>query len=242
MDWEANPSLPENVQKYATLLRRVGTAEAEEKSHAVYLDGFARLNEYRFRMAAGDIRIAQSRRILREAETALAKDPANESLKQTVTDTRNSCLELEGSEYAGRMEKYPTDRSLKAEVGRIWFELGRFEDAMPCFQAAKDEAKCRLNAAHMLGRCFAAEGWHVEAIGEFREALQVLDATGADRELEIRYDLMNSLIEQSRSDKSAGPAKEAAEICSAILRKNIGFKDIRDKRKLIDSVIKELGG
>ena len=242
LDWETNPALAENVQKYATLLRRVGTADAEEKSHEVYLDGFNRLSEYRFRMAAGDIRIAQSRRKLREAEAALAKDSSNESLKQSVTDTRNSCLELEGSEYAGRMEKYPTDRSLKAEVGRIWFELGRFEDAMPCFQAAKDEAKCRLNAAHMLGKCFAAEGWHVEAIGEFREALQVLDATGADRELDIRYDLMNSLIEQSRGDKSAGPAKEAAEICSAILRKNIGYKDIRDKRKLIDTVIKELGG
>ena len=140
------------------------------------------------------------------------------------------------------MEKYPTDRTLKAEVGRIWFELGRFQDAMPCFQAAKDEAKCRLNAAHMLGKCFAAESWHVEAIGEFREALQVLDATGGDRELDIRYDLMNSLIEQARADKSAGPAKEAAEICSAILRKNIGYKDIRDKRKLIDTVIKDLGG
>ncbi len=241
-DWETNPALPEHVQKYATLLRRVGTAESESKAYEVYLDGFQRLGEYRFRMAAGDIRIAQSRRKLRAAETAAASDAGNETVKQEVSKIRSQCLELEGNEYADRMTKYPTDRTLKVEVGRIWFELGRFEDAMPCFQAAKDEAKCRLNAAHMLGKCFAAEGWHVEAIGEFREALQVLDATGADRELDIRYDLMNSLIEQARADKSAGPAKEAAEICSAILRKNIGYKDIRDKRKLIDSVIKDLGG
>ena len=241
-EWETNPESPENVQKYATLLRRVATAESEAKSQEVYLDGFKRLGEYRFRMAAGDIRIAQTRRKLREAEAASAKDSTNEMLKDTIKTIRQTCLELEGSEYADRMGKYPTDRTLKAEVGRIWFELGRFQDAMPCFQAAKDEAKCRLNAAHMLGKCFAAESWHVEAIGEFREALQVLDATGADRELDIRYDLMNSLIEQARAEKSVGPAKEAAEICSAILRKNIGFKDIRDKRKLIDTVIKDLGG
>ncbi len=242
LDWETNPAMPENVQKYATLLRRTGTPESETTAQEVYLDGFNRLGEYRFRMAAGDIRIAQTRRKLRDAETACAKDPANQSLMDTVKTMRDACLELEGSEYADRMGKYPTDRTLKAEVGRIWFELGRYEDAMPCFQAAKDEAKCRLNAAHMLGKCFAAEGWHVEAIGEFREALQVLDATGAERELDIRYDLMNSLIEQARAEKSAGPAKEAAEICSAILRKNIGYKDIRDKRKLIDTVIKDLGG
>ena len=242
IEWETNPALPEHVQKYGTLLRRAATAESEAKAQEVYLDGFKRLGEYRFRMAAGDIRIAQTRRKLRAAETAAAADASNESLKEAVKTSRSACLELEGSEYADRMEKYPTDRSLKAEVGRIWFELGRYEDAMPCFQAAKDEAKCRLNAAHMLGKCFAAEGWHVEAIGEFREALQVLDATGAERELDIRYDLMNSLIEQARAEKSAGPAKEAAEICSAILRKNIGYKDIRDKRKLIDTVIKDLGG
>ncbi|MCE9620247.1 MAG: hypothetical protein K8R92_10095 [Planctomycetes bacterium] len=241
-DWEANSALPENVQKYATLLRRRGTPEDEAKAQEVYLDGFTRLGEYRFRIAAGDIKIAQARRSLREAEAALAKDPANESLKEAFKTQRESTLELEGSEYADRMEKYPTDRALKLEVGRIWYELGRFEDAMPCFQSAKDEAKCRLTAAHMLGKCFAAEGWHVEAIGEFREALQVLDATSADRELDIRYDLMNSLIEQARADKSVGPAKEAAEICSAILRKNIGYKDIREKRKLIDTVVKELGG
>ena len=29
---------------------------------------------------------------------------------------------------------------------------------------------------------------------------------------------------------------------SEVMRKNIGYKDIRDKRKLIDTVIKELGG
>ena len=242
LDWETNPALPENVQKYATLLRRIGTAESEAKSQEVYLDGFNRLSEYRFRMAAGDIRIVQMRRKLREAESECAKDPSNQSLKDNAKTIREACLELEGSEYADRMGKYPTDRTLKAEVGRIWFELGRFQDAMPCFQAAKDEAKCRLNAAHMLGKCFAAESWHVEAIGEFREALQVLDATSADRELDIRYDLMNSLIEQARADKTTGPAKEAAEICSTILRKNIGYKDIRDKRKLIDTVLKELGG
>jgi tetratricopeptide (TPR) repeat protein len=241
-DWEANPAAPENVQKYAMLLRRRGTPEDEAKAQEVYLDGYAKLGEYRFRVAAGDIRIAQARRAVREAEAALAKEPGNEALKQKHKAARDACLELEGAEYADRMEKYPTDRALKMEVGRIWFELGRYEDAMPCFQAAKDEAKCRLNAAHMLGRCFAAEGWHVEAIGEFREALQVLDATGADRELDIRYDLMNSLIEQARAEKSAGPAKEAAEICSAIVRKNIGYRDIREKRKLIDTVIKELGG
>lgn len=37
-------------------------------------------------------------------------------------------------------------------------------------------------------------------------------------------------------------AREAAEICSQILRKDISFRDIRDRRKEIDTITRELTG
>jgi hypothetical protein len=93
----------------------------------------------------------------------------------------------------------------------------------------------------MLGRCFAKEGWHSEATGEYKEALAAIDSTQADKELEIRYDLMLSLMELARAEKSSAHAKEAAEICSAIIRKNIGFKDVRARRKEVDELVRTLG-
>jgi tetratricopeptide (TPR) repeat protein len=140
------------------------------------------------------------------------------------------------------MDKYPTDCGIKMEVGRIRFELAQYDDAMPCFQQAKDEAKYRVAAAHMLGRCFAAQNWHAEAVGEFNEAIQVLDAGNAERELDIKYDLMNSLIELARAEKDAQAARDAAEICSHILRKNIAYRDIRERRKQVDALVKEIAG
>ena len=92
----------------------------------------------------------------------------------------------------------------------------------------------------MLGRCFAAEGWHEEAVGEYRDALTQIAGLEADRELSIRYDLMSSLIERAKLEKRGDLAREAAEICSAIVRKNIGYRDIRQKRKDIDVLQKEL--
>jgi tetratricopeptide (TPR) repeat protein len=241
-DYEERPEVPEHVQKYATLLRKKQTPESEDEAHRVYLDGFTRLGEYRFRMAAGDIRIAQSRRVLRAAQEKATAAPQDEALKAAAKAARDSNLELEGNEFAERMSKYPTDCGLKAEVGRIWFELGRYEDAMPCFQQAKDEAKYRVFAAHMLGRCFAAQGWHGEAVGEFKEAVQVLDAGNAERELDIKYDLMISLMEQAKAEKNAQAARDAAEMCSYILRKNIAYRDIRDRRKQVDALVKEIVG
>ena len=150
-------------------------------------------------------------------------------------------LELEGTIYRERVGKYPTNREMKADLGRVEYELGRYEDAMAAFQAAKDDPKLRVNSAWMLGKCFAKEGWHSEAVGEFKEALAALDATQSERELEIKYDLMLSLIELAKLEKSGAHAKEAAELCSAIVRKNIGFRDVRARRKEVDELVRTLG-
>lgn len=241
-DYEERPEVPEHVQKYATLLRKKQTSEGEDQAHAIYMDGFKRLGEYRFRIAAGDIRIAQSRRTVRAAQEKATANPTDAAAQAASKAARDANLELEGAEFAERMERYPTDCGLKAEVGRIRFELGRFEDAMPCFQQAKDEAKYRVMAAHMLGKCFAAQGWHSEAVDEFKEAIRVLDAGNAERELDIKYDLMVSLMEQAKGERNAQAARDAAEICSYILRKNIAYRDIRDRRKQVDALVKEIAG
>jgi hypothetical protein len=125
-------------------------------------------------------------------------------------------------------------------AGRIEFELGNYEDAMAAFQACKDEAKLRIGSTHMLGRCFAAEGWHSEAASEYREALGALGAGESDRELPIKYDLMLSRMELAKSEKNGAHAREAGEICSAIVRRDISYRDIRARRKEIDALVKDL--
>ncbi len=241
-DFDDNPMSPEAISKYAQLLKRKGTPEAEELAHSVYMTGFERLGEYRFRMNAGDIRISQLRRRVEAAKERFDGQPDDLILKTEYHDLRKEYLELRSSELRERTAKYPTDRTIKMDLGRLEYELGRYEDAMGCFQASKDEIKFRVAAAHMLGKCFAAMGWHAEAIGEYREALSSLDSTQKELELPIRYDLMLSLVEQAKGERSPAGAKEAFEICSAILRRDIGYRDIREKRKEIDTLLKELGG
>lgn len=239
-EYEANPLSSELVTRYTQALKR--TPEGEELAHQVYLKAYKELNEFRFKMFAGDVRIGQARREyarLRDAAEAADADP---SAREAANRQRAELLELETSEFRERAAKYPTDRAIKFELGRLEFERGAFEAAMPHFQLAKEDARFRVAAAWMLGRCFAEENWHTEAIGEFREAIQALDASDKDRELEIKYDLMLSLIAAARADNSIALAKEAAEICSLIVRRNIGFRDVRTKRKEIDQLVRDLGG
>ncbi len=240
-DYEANPTIPDNIQKYCTSLRRMGTPEHEATAYRTYLVAFEALKEYRFRMAAGDIKLMRALRQLNAAEEAAKLAPTDATAQATVARVRKAVLDLQVSEYRERAVNYPTDRSIKAELGRVLFELGEFEDAMACLQIAKEEPKMKVSAAHMLGKCFAVSGWHAEAIGEFKEALAAIDATQAEREQGIKYDLMLSLIALARSEKSGQFARDAAEICSSILRKDISYRDIRQRRKEVDDLVKELG-
>jgi lipopolysaccharide biosynthesis regulator YciM len=120
--------------------------------------------------------------------------------------------------------------------------MGRFDEAMQCFQEAKDDPKLRVRAGYMLGRCFAAENWHDIAIQEYKEALDRVEAGDRDTELMIRYDLMVSLMEHARTEQSMELARESLEICSSIARKDITYRDIRICRKQVDELIQQLSG
>ena len=240
-DFEDNPMSPEAINRYGSLLRKRGQGDDEAKAIEVFLTGFKRINEYRFKMAADDLRIAQLRRAERQAREQLEQAPDNPQLQASHDAARTKLLELEGDIYRERVQKYPTNREMKADLGRIEYELGKYEDAMAAFQSAKDDPKLKVNSAWMLGRCFAKEGWHSEATGEYKEALAAMDATQSEKELDIKYDLMLSLIELAKLEKSGAFAKEAADICSAIVRKNIGYKDVRARRKEVDELVRTLG-
>ncbi len=239
-DYAANPAAPDAVQKLGALLKKQATPESEEEAVTVFLAGYEATREYRFKMSAGEIRVAQLRRKVSAALKAAESNPDSEDARNAHTDLRAQLLDVEARELRERQKAYPTDRSIKAELGRIEYELGNYEDAMAMFQSCKDEAKLRIFATHMLGKCFSAEGWHSEAVGEYREALQGLGAGESDRELPIKYDLMVALMELGRTERNGAYAREAGEICSAIVRRDISYRDIRTKRKEIDALMKDM--
>ena len=241
-DYEKNPTLPDAINKYAQLLKSKGTSEAVHQAYDIFLGGHEQTGEYRFRMSAGDIKIAEAVGRTEQLREKLESNSGSGELKAEYEQAQQEQLDLQEAEYKERVEKYPTDRHLKFCLGEIEYKRAQFQDAMGCFQKAKDEPKLRARAAHMLGRCFAAEDWHMEAIAEYKDALSALEAGNSARELAIRYDLMVSLIEHARAERSTELAREALDICSGIARRDITYRDIRGRRAEVGALIKELGG
>lgn len=241
--YETSPEVPDVLNKYAQLLRREGTDASLEEAERVYQAGYEATGEYRFRMNAGDIAINRYRSAINLLEQQLENVGESEraAMQERIEQKQQELLDLEAGEYADRSEKYPTDRGLKYQLGDVAFRRGDLPTAMECFQKSKDEPKLRTIAGHYLGRCFALEDWHSEAIAEYQEVLSNIDASDKEREMDIRYDLMVSMIASSRSDSNVELARDALEICSWIARKDITYKDIRDRRKEIDQLVRELG-
>ena len=240
---EATPDSPESVNKLAKLLLRMNTPESRAEAVELYLDAHQRLGQYQFRMSAGDLRIADAEERLRTA-TQRAENPPDDvpaaDLEAERHQASEALIDLRQAEFTERSEKYPTDRGIKFQLGNIQFDRGDFEGAMANFQDCKDEPKFRVHSAHRLGNCFAEEGWFKEAVSEYKEAQESIDATNRDLELPIKYDMMVALISLAREQASRDLADEAADICSEIVRKNIKYRDIRDRRREIDELAKSM--
>jgi len=240
--YEENPTNADVINSYAQQLKRRDDDVSLEQARDVYLKGFKDTKEYRFRVNAGDVEIQLLQRRMHRAEAAFKAHPEDGALKQAYQDARTEWLELQAKELAEHTEKYPTNNDYKQRYGEVLFELGRYDEAMACFQSSKQEPKYRVRAGHRLGRCFAHEGWYSEAIEEYREALNSPDLADADTEQRIRYDLMTALLEHARVEQSIDIAEDAKSICSEIARKDITYRDIRNKRKEVDELIRELRG
>ncbi|MHC5114647.1 MAG: hypothetical protein ACYTGP_09490, partial [Planctomycetota bacterium] len=171
--YEATPTVPDVLNRYAQLLKKQGTPETARQAVEIYRKGFDATGEYRFRMRAGDIRIELMVAELTALDEQL-ESGGDDALRAKRDGLNSEILELKMAEYSDRVAKYPTDRFQKYNLGLVEYELGRFEEAMEQFQKAKDEPKLRVRAGHMLGRCFYAEKWYSESVTEYEEALQVI--------------------------------------------------------------------
>jgi tetratricopeptide (TPR) repeat protein len=238
-EFEENPSSPDAVTGYVKVLKKQGTLESIKLAFQVLMQGFKATQQYRFRMEAADIKISIGLQQIEQMEEALAREPSDE-LREGVKNARKELQEFQKKEYEERATKYPTDRKIRFQLGELAVLEGDVNLAMECFQKAKDEPRLRVRAGQELGRCFTTEGWYSEAIGEFKESIKALAGADNATELSLRYDLMQSLSAKAKKDANIDLAKEAMDICSRIARKDISYRDIRECRRNLDELVKEL--
>ncbi|MCD6364617.1 MAG: hypothetical protein J7M14_01955, partial [Planctomycetes bacterium] len=226
--YEENPTITGKINAAVDALIRMETKEADQRAIDILTKAYERTNSYQFKVRIGDIRIEEGKRRFRELVKAGDKVGAAEQAKKQ--------LEFELAEFAERSEKYPTDLSVKFELGRRQFLSNNLDEAIASFQQAARDPRRRLAAMNYLGQAFARKGWAREAAETYEKALE--GELPETREKDLRYSLGGVLVD-------LGELERAQDEYSKVAQMDFGYKDVRERleavRKQVEMQSSETG-
>ncbi len=241
-EYKSRLSDPSTIQKFARLLMERGKPKDEELAYKVLMQGFKDTSSYRFKQQAGDIRLRSARRKLSEMKRRLEEDPGNTELAAQVAAGTNEIAQAEITEYQERVVNYPTDLALKFELGVRLFRAERYEESIAQLQEAQNAPGKLVETCLYLAQSFEKLGWFDEAEQTYRRALS--DEANLTQELLLaaRYGLMSALEARARENRDLEAAEESLRLASSIAIQQISYRDVRDRRASLQSLVKELRG
>ena len=125
------------------------------------------------------------------------------------------------AECQKRVEKFPTDYSIRYEMGVLYFEAGKINEAIKEFQQAQKNANKNLAAKNYLAQCYATKKMYPLAATTLEDAIKekpIFD----EQKKELIYNLGTVL---EAMDKK-GEAIKQFELIYAV---DIGYKDVGKK-------------
>jgi tetratricopeptide (TPR) repeat protein len=235
-EYQKRPGDLPTIERMAKLLLERGKLADQEKAYQLYMTSYAETKQFRLRELAGDIRIRQARKKVTELKEMLAKSPGSEMIQRMLDTAQEDFAKLELVEFKARVDNYPSDLSRRFELGKRYFAMGQFHEAIEQFQESQHDPKNRAAALNLLGQSFQRIEWNDEAIDTFRHALEVKDIL-VDLEMELRYELMTALQAKAEKEQDIPSAEEADRLASGIARQQMSFRDIRHRREAIKSLL-----
>jgi tetratricopeptide (TPR) repeat protein len=217
--YASDPELAKNVFRLAEVLADLETDQAENEGIQLLEDTYAGRTEFTFKERAGQLRMRQIRRKMRDAKRLLEAQPENAEAKARVAEltTRLNATELE--HYRLCVEHYPTDLGAKYEYGLRLMRSRHYNDAIPLFQEAQKDPRRKVPAMDKIGYCFFMKGWYTDAIDVFTRAIEAYEIKDDALAKELRYNLARAYEEQDEKER-------ALEVYRKIAQLDFGYKDV----------------
>ena len=117
-----------------------------------------------------------------------------------------------------RVARNPTDLQLRFELGENFFSAGRFREAVPELQRARQNPHARLKAMNLLGRCYGELGMLDLAMKQLEEASQEILSMDAMKK-DVVYNLGLIYERLGELDKSLACMKQIYQV-------DYGYRDV----------------
>jgi tetratricopeptide (TPR) repeat protein len=214
-----DPDQPKRVFALADTLADLETDQAENEAIQLLEDAHETRKDFNFREKAGQLRIRQIKRKLREAKKQLEvqpEDAISEARVEEMIATLNAC---ETEHYRLCVEHYPTDLAVKYEYAVRLMRGRRYNEAIPLFQDAQKDPRHKISAMDKIGYCFFMKGWYTDAVDVFLRAIESYEINDDAIAKDLRYNLARAYEEQGEREK-------ALDIYRKIAQLDFGFKDV----------------
>ncbi len=221
-EYLANPNISGKIASVVDALLKIEEEGYENEAIDILTKAYQDSKAYQYKMRIGDIKIKQMTRRYRNLLAAGDKQAALQSAREQ--------LEFELKEYADRAVNYPTDLSIKFELGKRQLIAKKYDDAIASLQQAQRDPRRHVRAMKLLGEAFAAKQWYREAAETFEKVLGA--EMSEENKKEVQYDLGDVLEKLGDLEKARNMFSEVAQI-------DFNYRDVRnrleDLRKKLDS-------
>ena len=176
-------------------------------------------SEYRYKMRQDDIRMAEFRRVLRELNEQLETEPDRADLKAKRGKIVEKRDEFELALFQERQKQYPTDMSIRYELGLRQLRAKQHDNAIVSFQTTTRDPKRRIHSLNMLGKCFFSKKLYSEAQSQFETAIKQYELSDDPLAKELRYNLARTFEVQEKPD-------QAIQWYSVIVQQDYQYQDV----------------
>lgn len=220
-EYEQAPTVPGKINVFVDALVKTEDEGDEAEAMDVLAKAHKDTGQYAFKMRLGDIRMKQENRRYRKL--------AAEGNKQAAAEQAAKVLQFELAEYAERAQNYPTDTTVKYELGRRQMLSGQLDEAIGSFQQARRDPRRSIQATINLGKAFAMKQWYTEAAETFEQARD--HEMPEDRRKELLYSLGDVYEKMENLQKANDTFSDLAQI-------DFNYKDVRTR---LENIRKKLG-
>ena len=207
------------VKAMADLYERMGQVE----SALMFYD-------YALSLNPGDVSLQRKTELIRDRvqETQMQQMEADiesnpdapdiEVKRAQLSEIRRARAYVVINEAKTRVERNPTDKALRYDLGQAYFQADMYTEAIPELQQAKGNPHIRIKAMLMLGRCFERKNMNdlaKSALMEASKEVLIMDST----KKEILYEL--ALVHEKMGERE--PYLDALK---EIYNADYGSKDV----------------
>jgi len=218
-DYEANPADMVTVKNMAGILEKMENFDQA-------------LEMYRYALSLNPADVSMQRKIdllndkvqdmkIAALETEIESSPDAPDVEErraqlvVIKQQRGQKAVIEARQ---RVERNPTDKPARFDLGQAYYNAGMFGEAIPELQQARQNPNLRTKALYMLGMCYSSKGMNDLAVGALADAakeINVMDNTKKD----ILYSL-------AMVHEKIGRKEDYLEALKEIYNHDYGFKDV----------------